>query len=73
MLPSALLDDLDPIAVGIPDEAQPRAALAHRVGRLLGLDALLGEPRERAVEVLGGDRDVAVAGADARSASTPKL
>ena len=34
------LDQLDPVAVGIADEADPRAALAHRVRRLLGLDAL---------------------------------
>ena len=58
------LDDLDPVAVRVAHEAQPRAALAHRVGRLLRLDPLLGEPRERGVEVVGGDRDVAVAGAD---------
>jgi hypothetical protein len=58
------LDDLDPVAVGIAHEAQARAALAHAVGRLLRLDPLLGEAGERRVEVLRGDRDVAVAGAD---------
>ena len=37
-----LLDQLDPVAIGIFHKAEPRAALANRVGRLLGLDALLG-------------------------------
>ena len=37
------LDQLDPVAVRVAHEAEPRAALAHLVGRLLGLDALLGE------------------------------
>src|SRR3954465_2967217 len=57
------LDELDPVAVRIADEAQARAALADAVRRLLGLDALLREALERAVEVLDGDRDVVVAGA----------
>jgi hypothetical protein len=34
------------------------------VRRLLGLDALLGQPREQPVEVVDGERDVAVAGAE---------
>src|SRR5437588_2576862 len=58
------LDQLDAVAVGVAHEAQPRAALADAVGRLLGLDALLGEPRQRRVEVAGRDRDVVVAGAE---------
>src|ERR1041385_1008424 len=51
------LEYLNSIAVGVAHEAQPRAPLAHGVGRLLGLDPLLGKPGERAVEVLGGDGD----------------
>src|SRR4029079_19044597 len=38
--------------------------LTHRVGRLLGLDAVAGEPLERAVEVRDRERDVVVAGAE---------
>ena len=45
------LDQLDPVAVGIAHEAQAVAALADRVGRALGLDALPGERGERRVEV----------------------
>src|SRR4051812_8936574 len=62
--PLPALDELDPVAVRIAHEAEPRAALANAVGRLLGLDPLLAEALERAVEVLDGDRDVVVAGAE---------
>src|SRR4029079_7160017 len=62
-LPPAL-DDLDPVAVRVPHEADPRAALADGVGRLLRLDPLLLELVERSVEVGRGDRDVVVAGAE---------
>src|SRR4051794_6975845 len=58
------LDELDPVAVRIADEAQARAALADAVRRLLGLDALLAQALEGAVEILHGDRDVVVAGAE---------
>src|SRR2546425_1673986 len=58
------LKELDAIAIGVLDEAQPRAALAHGVRRLLWLDPLLGQARERRVEVLGGDRDVAIPAAE---------
>src|SRR5436853_7523400 len=58
------LDELGPVAVRVADEAQPRAALADGVRRLLGLDAVLAQTGERAVEVLDGDRDVVVAGAE---------
>src|SRR5438552_3045481 len=61
---AATLDQLDPVAVRIAHEAQPAAALAHAVGRPLGLDALLGERRQRRVEVADRHGDVAVAGAD---------
>ena len=54
------LDQLDPVAVRVTHEAQARSALAHAVGRLLGLDALARELLERRVEVVGADRDVAV-------------
>src|SRR5947208_1245297 len=57
-------DDLDPVAVGITDEAEPRAALAHLVRRPLGLDALLRETRKRALQVVDADRDVAVTGSE---------
>src|SRR5215218_7109442 len=57
------LDQLDPVVVGIAHEAQQRAALADAVGRLLGLDALLGERGERLLHVRDGQRDVVVAGA----------
>ena len=55
-----LLDQLDPVPVRVAHEAQARAALAHAVGRLLGLDALARQPLERRVEVVGADRDVPV-------------
>src|SRR5829696_3747155 len=60
---SAPLDELDAIAVRVTHEADPRAALVHPVGRLLGLDALPAELLERAVEVVDGEGDVVVAGA----------
>ena len=60
---SAGLDELDPVPVRIADEADPAAALAHLVGRLLGLDALAGKALERPVQVLDGHGDVVVAGA----------
>src|SRR4051812_29666247 len=59
----AALDELDPVAVRVADEAEPRAARAHGVRRALGLDALAGELLERPVEVVHGERDVPVAGA----------
>src|SRR6266498_4195396 len=61
-LPPRALDQLDAVAVRIPDEAEPRAALAHGVRGAFRLDALLGEARERAVQIVHGDGDVAVAG-----------
>src|SRR5215207_3534927 len=60
----ALFDELDAVPVRVTDEAQPRAALAHGIGRLLRLDAHAGETLERAVHVLDGDRDVVVARAE---------
>src|SRR5215218_930077 len=61
---SALLDQLDAVAVGVAHEADPVTALAHPVRRLLGGDALSGQLAERAVEVVDGERDVVVAGAE---------
>src|ERR671922_2821597 len=58
------LDQLDPVAVRITHEANPRAALADAVWRPLRLDAGRSEALERLVEVIGRDRNVAVAGAD---------
>src|SRR5437660_8018339 len=40
------LDQLDPVAIGVAHEAQPRAAVADRVRRTLGLDSLLAKARE---------------------------
>ena len=58
------LDHLDSVAVRIAHEADPRAALAQAVRRLLGLDALLGEVRQRGVQIVDGQRDVVVARAE---------
>ena len=60
----AAVDQLDAVAVRILDEADQRAALAHAVGLAFGLDALLLQLRERLLEVVDADRDVAVAGAE---------
>src|SRR5690349_15750736 len=57
------LDQLDAVAVRVPNEAQPRASLADAVGRFLGLDALVSELRQHRVEVLDGDGYVVVAAA----------
>src|ERR1700730_39175 len=64
LISGRLLNYLDAVAIGVAHEAQPRAALAYRVGRLLGRDALRREALERRVEVIGRDRDVAVGGPD---------
>src|SRR5204863_9037147 len=56
-----LFDELDPVAVGVAHEAQPVAAVADGVRRLLGLDALLGQVLEGPIEIVRGDRDVSVA------------
>src|SRR5215831_7095138 len=58
---SRTLDDLDPIGIWVPDEAEPVAALAHRVRLALGLDPLLLQARERRVEVVDAYGDVPVA------------
>src|SRR5207244_4294797 len=63
LLPAAV-DQLDPVAVGIPDEAEERAALADAVGFPLGLDAELLQAHERVSEVLRRDRNVPVGGAE---------
>src|SRR5581483_5755647 len=63
-LASAALDQLDPVAVWVPDEADPGAAGAHLIRRPLRLDALLRQRRERRVEVLDAEGDMAVAGAE---------
>src|SRR6185312_4549788 len=56
-------DDLHAVVVRVAHEAEERPALGHLVWRLLGLDALGLQLRERRVEVLDADGDVAVAGA----------
>src|SRR6266545_3260742 len=66
---AAALDDLDPVAVRVADEAQERAALAHAVRLAVGLDALLTEPRKRLSEIVDADRDVAVTRADVVAAA----
>ena len=60
----SLLDQLDPVLVRVAHEADPRAALAHLVGRALGLDPDARELLERGVQVVDGQGDVAVARAD---------
>jgi hypothetical protein len=60
----AALDQLDAIAVRVAHEADPRAALADLVRRLLRLDPVTAEPLQRAVEVVDAERDVVVAGAE---------
>ena len=53
-------DQLDPVPVGIPDEADSGTALGHAVGRSLGLDSLTLQLRQRLVQVADTDRDMAV-------------
>ena len=60
---SGTFDELDPVAVRVAHEAQPRAVLAHRVRRLLGLDALLAQARRASRRGRRRHRDVVVAGA----------
>ena len=60
-------DDLDPILIRVADEAEPVAAVAHRVRRALRLDPLLGETSKRSVEVVHADSDMSVGGAEAVS------
>src|SRR6476659_2867580 len=56
------VDELDAVAVGVGDEADPvLLAPAGAVGGLLWLVARLREVREEPVEVVDGQRDVAVA------------
>src|SRR5690349_16499378 len=52
---SGLLDQLDAVVVGVAHESEQRATLAHRVRRLLGVDAQLGQLLERGVDVGRGD------------------
>src|SRR5579884_313109 len=67
------LDDLDPVAVRVAHEAQPRAAVTNGVGRALGLDPLLGQAGQRRVELARRDRDVPVAGADLVRLGLPEV
>src|SRR5262245_1705661 len=62
----AAVDELDPVAVRILDEADPAdlGAAAGGERRLLGLDADLRQLREERVEVVDGERDVVVAVAE---------
>src|SRR5947209_690215 len=53
-------DDLDSVLVGVPDEAEPVSSVPHRVGRAFGLDALVLQLRQSAVQVIDADRDVPV-------------
>jgi Recombinase/Recombinase zinc beta ribbon domain len=62
---AASLDQLNPIRIGISNEADAGAAVAHLVRRPLGLDPVAAlELLERAVEVVHADRDVPVPGSD---------
>jgi hypothetical protein len=59
------VDQLDPVAVGVGDEADPvLLASARRVGRLLRLDAPIAQPRQQPVEVVDDERQVVVAVAE---------
>jgi hypothetical protein len=53
----AALDQLDAVAIGVADEGDAAAggAAAGAVGGLLGLDAVIGEGRQGAVELVGVD------------------
>ena len=57
-------DQFDPVPVGVAHEADPGATLDDRVRGLFGLDALFLEVRQLAVQVVGRDGDVVVAGAE---------
>jgi hypothetical protein len=59
---AAAAQQLDAVAVDL--QTPGVAALADRVGRLLGSRCSAKRTRERRVDVVGRDRDVTVAGAD---------
>src|SRR5579862_601920 len=61
---SAAVDQLDPVAVRIAHEAEERAALAHAIRLTLRVYALRRELLERRTQVVDGERDVPVAGAE---------
>src|SRR5581483_5681190 len=61
---SAAIDDFEPIAIRVADEADERAAFADAVRLPFRLDPLPGELRERGGEVVDADGDVAVASAE---------
>src|SRR4051812_37033810 len=63
LLPGAV-DQLDPVAVRVLDEADERAALTDAIRLSFRLDALLLQLLERRLEVVDRKRDVAVARAD---------
>src|SRR6478672_11690183 len=63
------LDQLDPVPVGVLHEAKAGPAFAHGVRLALRLDALLLQPRQRLVEVVDTDGNVAVARAEVVAAS----
>ena len=58
------LDQLDAVAVRVAHEADPRAALAHRYGGFSGSMPFSPSCASVAVEVVDGQRDVVVAGAE---------
>lgn len=58
------LDQFDPVVVGVTDEAEPGAALTHRVRRSFRRDSVGREPLQGAVHVTDRDRDVTVTGTD---------
>ncbi len=60
-VPFASLDQFDAVSVGIADEAEPRAAFAHRIGRLFRFDSLLFQSLECRIQVVHADGDVPVA------------
>jgi hypothetical protein len=62
--PPPALDDLDPVAVGIADEAQPAAPIRDRVRGTFRFDALILELGEGIIELGRRDRDVSIAAPD---------
>src|SRR5204863_10048854 len=61
---TAPLDQLDPVAVRILHETEPRASFADAVRLALRPDSRILQSREGRIEVVDADRDVAVTGAE---------
>jgi hypothetical protein len=57
------VDQLDPVAVGVGDEANAPDLLtaSWRIRGLLGVDAVLGETAEQVIQIINDQRQVVVA------------